>query len=252
MKKWANYLISKVRYDSENLISIAMRHQDTDLGITYGEPVDRLTIASDIKNGLSYITIYNGKNSWKKGHKIQTFSIGGAPYLRIDGNKVKLDYLGDLPELLFIKSNSVLKSTPEISLQSDLEVSTSKQLEKIESLQKQIQELENTQQSKLLSTSRGSLPKESVEELPQELDLVPEPESPIPFISIQLTQLDDLQIQIDKLQNILSNPISFEFKSAEEKIDKQFSEVMKSKNQNKKLEIEYDFIQALQNQNKKT
>ena len=93
MKKWANYLISKVRYDSKNLIFAAIRHQDTDLGITYGEPVDRSTIVSDIKNGLSYMTIYNGKNSWKKGHKIQTFFIRGTLYLRIDENKVKLDYL---------------------------------------------------------------------------------------------------------------------------------------------------------------
>ena len=139
MKKWADYLISKVRYDSENLISTAIRHQDTDLGITLGEPIDRSTITSDIKNGLSYITIYNGKNSWKKGHKIQTFSIGGISYLRIDENKVKLDYLGDLPELLLVKSNSILEPEPP-------------------------------------SSPRGSLPKESAEELPQELDLVPEPE----------------------------------------------------------------------------
>ncbi|MHA7733296.1 hypothetical protein, partial [Nitrosopumilus sp. S6] len=97
MDKWADYLISEVSYDTKHLISVAIRHQDTDKGITKGIPVDRLTISSDIKNGISYITIYSGKNSWKKGKPIQTFSIGGEPFLRIDGNKVELDFLGDLP-----------------------------------------------------------------------------------------------------------------------------------------------------------
>ncbi len=50
MDKWADYLISEVNYDSDHLISIAIRHQETDKGITKGKPVDRLTIYSDIIN----------------------------------------------------------------------------------------------------------------------------------------------------------------------------------------------------------
>lgn len=231
MKKWANYLISKVRYDSENLISAVIRHQDTNLGITYGESVDRSIIVSDIKNGLSYMTIYNGKNSWKKGHKIQTFSIQGSLYFRIDGNKVKLDYLGDLPELLLVKSDSILESIPGSPTQTEI---------------------------KSPSTSKGSLPKESADEFPQELELVPEIESETivrsKLSTIKFTQLDDLQREVDKLQNMISNSFSFKFKSTEEIIPKQFSKVIKSKNQLKKLEnveFEYDLIQTLQKQNKK-
>ena len=66
MNKWTDYLISEVNYDSEHLISVAIRHEDTDKGITMGIPVDRLTISSDIKNGLLYSTIYRGINTWKK------------------------------------------------------------------------------------------------------------------------------------------------------------------------------------------
>ena len=280
MKKWADYLISKVRYDSKNLISIAIRHQDTDLGITLGEPIDRSTIASDIKNGLSYITIYNGKNSWKKGHKIQTFSIGGIPYLRIDENKVKLDYLGDLPELLSVKPNSILEPEPEN------EQATPEQIEKLNQLQKQIEELETVPKPEPPSSPRGLLPKESAEELPQELETVPEPEpeneqatpeqieklnqlqkqieeletvpEPEPeneqATPEQITQLDDLQRQIDKLENMLSNPILFESKSAEEFTPEQISKVKKLEKEIKKLErvdTEYDIIQTLQKQNKK-
>jgi len=115
MEKWADYFISAVSYDSAHLISVAIRHQDTGKGITTGEPVDRLTIYSDIINGLSYITIYSGIESWKKGHKIQTFSIEGKPFIRIDENKVKLDNLGDLLEGPVVKSESVkeLEFQPE-------------------------------------------------------------------------------------------------------------------------------------------
>ena len=137
MKKWADYLISEVSYDSEHLISIATRHEDTDNGITKGKSIDRLTIASDIKNGFTYITIYSGKNSWKPGNKIKTFSIEGSPYLRLDKNKVKLDFLGDLPESSFVETIQELELQPE-----------------------PITEPEPP------SSPRGSLPKESAEELP--------------------------------------------------------------------------------------
>ncbi len=50
MKKWADYLISEVSYDSEHLISIAMRHQDVDSGITKGTFVDRLTMIAYTEN----------------------------------------------------------------------------------------------------------------------------------------------------------------------------------------------------------
>ncbi|MFQ5496922.1 MAG: hypothetical protein ACE5DU_03450, partial [Nitrosopumilus sp.] len=176
MEKWADYLISEVSYDSEHLISVAIRHKETDQGITSGKPIDRLTIASDIKNGSIYVTIYSGKNSWKKGHKIQTFSIGGNPYLRIDGNKVKFDFLGDIREF------PILKYAPPQS----------------ESQPEPITEPESS------SSPRGSLPKDSTEELPQELDLVPEPitepkdEEATPE---QLARLEQLEKQIKKLES---------------------------------------------------
>ena len=53
MDKWADYLISKVSYDSDHLIYAAIRHQDTDKGITKEKLVDRLTIASAIKGFCS-------------------------------------------------------------------------------------------------------------------------------------------------------------------------------------------------------
>ena len=232
MKKWADYLISEVSYDSDHLILVATRHNDTDKGITRGKPIDRLTIASDIKNGLTYITIYSGKNSWKKGHKLETFSIGGSPYLRIDGNKVKLDYLGDLPESSF--AESVL-------------------IEELESQPEPVIEPEPP------SSPRGSLPKESAEELPQELDLAPEPvvEPEEEATPEQLSQLNELQQQIDDLENVLSKQKFSEpivEPEEEEATPEQFSKVKELEKEIEKLEavdIEHEIIQTLQKQNKK-
>ena len=244
MDKWADYLISEVSYDANHLISVAVRHQDTDKGITKGTSVDRLTISSDIKNGLSYITIYSGKNSWKKGHRIHTFSIGGNPFLRIDRNKVELDHLGDLPVVTSIDLNELdlapepvteepepappsprgslpKESAEELPQELDLapepvteepeeEEATPEQLARLEQLEKQIQELESRPEPTPPSP-RGSLPKESTEELLQELDLSLEPviEEPLPepeeeATSEQLEQLDELQKQIDELESKLS------------------------------------------------
>ncbi len=228
MKKWADYLISEVTYDSEHLISIATRHQDTDSGITKGKSVDRLTIASDIKNGFTYITIYSGKNSWKHGNKLRTFSIGGSPYLRIDQNKVKLDYLGDLPESSFAETIQDLESQPEPITESEPP-----------------------------SSPRGSLPKQSTEELPQELELVPEPitepeeEEATPE---QLSQVNDLQQQIDDLENILSNQKLSKSEPEEEATPEQLSKVKELEKEIEKLEavdIEHEIIQTLRKQNKK-
>jgi len=213
MDKWADYLISEVSYDSEHLISVALRHQETEQGITKGKPIDRLTIASDIKNGLIYITIYSGKNSWKKGHQIHTFSIEDIPYLRIDRNKVKLDFLGDIQEFPILKSEST---------------------KKLESHPEPITEPE------ILSSPRGSLPKDSAEDLPQELDLAPEP------ITEQLSQLNDLQQQTNELENILSTQPNL----SKDLPAHQTSKVNKSENP-VDTEIEHKIINILQKQNQK-
>ena len=79
-----------------------------------------------------------------------------------------------------------------------------------ESTEELIQELESQSEpvteSEPPSSPRGSLPKESTEELPQELDLAPEPvtEPEEEATPEQLSQVNELQQQIDDLENTLS------------------------------------------------
>ncbi len=253
MDKWADYLISEVSYDAQHLISFAIRHMDTNKGITKGESVDRLTISSDIKNGISYVTIYSRNNSWKKGHSVRTFSISGDPFLRIDRNKVKLDFLGDLPSV----SNFHLEKfdlapepvTEEPSPEPEDEEATPEQLARLEQLEKQIQELESEPSPEPAPSSpRGSLPKESAEELPQELDLAPEPvtEEPSPepedeeATPEQLEQLDELQKQLNELEIKLSaKPVpKIQSESEIEPVIEEYSESNDLEDQMNELEDE--------------
>jgi len=288
MKKWADYLISEVNYDSKHLISVAIRHQDTDKGITVGIPVDRLTISSDIKNGLSYTTIYHGNNSWKKGKVIQTFFIDGTPYLRLDENKVNLDYLGDLPNssIVIEEPTQELESLPEPAVETAPSSKGSLPKESAEELPQEL-ELLPEPAVETAPSSKGSLPKESAEELPQELELLPEPAVETQDEEVtpeQLSQVNNLEQQIDELEDMLSAQALPEpdeevtpeqlsqVNNLEQQIDEledilfsqldptsegtpeQLSKIKELEKEIEKLEtvdLEHEIIQTLQNQNEK-
>ena len=198
MKKWADYLISEVRYDKNHLISMAKRHEDIETGISDGDLVDRIKISSDIANGLYYITIYNRISTWKKGNKIHFFRIHGQPYLRIDKNKVNQDYLGDIPKIEFTAIPELKEDSPE-------------QIARVKQQERKIAEIksQSNQERKPESPKRpsGTLPKETTVELPQKLDLTPEsvsePEKATPE---QIARVKQLEKQIAKLESSKEEP----------------------------------------------
>ncbi len=193
LKKWADYLISEVSYDKNHLILRAKRHKELENGITKGNLVDRITISSDISNGLTYITIYDRISTWKKGNQIRFYRLDGEPYVRIDENKVNQDYLGDIPIL----------ETPRIP---ESDEATPEQLARLEELEKQIAKLELPSTPEPPKSPRGSLPMDTDEELPQELELAPEPVTKSPSEESdeatpeQLARLEELEKQIAELE----------------------------------------------------
>jgi len=98
--KWAEYLISEVRYSSDHKRILQVKqHEDLDGEVSEGEIVERAIVLSNIKKGTTYMTIHNGLSAtWKRGDKVRAFLVNGDYYIRIDKNKVNLDNLGMLNE----------------------------------------------------------------------------------------------------------------------------------------------------------
>ncbi len=99
MEKWADYLITGASYDENRLLRKIRRRRDTGSGLGPDETVDRLTLASDIKNKVSHVTAYDGGSSWRRGDAVRAYKLGGNYYIRTDGNRIRLDNLGEVADL---------------------------------------------------------------------------------------------------------------------------------------------------------
>jgi hypothetical protein len=98
--KWAEHLISEVRYspDHKRILQVK-QHNDLDGKVSEGEIVERDVVSSNIKKGITYVTIHNGSSkTWKRGDRVKAFIVNGERYIRVDKNKVNLDNLGMLNE----------------------------------------------------------------------------------------------------------------------------------------------------------
>lgn len=98
MKKWADYLISEVKYGKNHLIVQAKIHTENESGIGEGTLVDRSQISHNIKNGKSYRTIFHSLKGWKLGDPVQVNRVDGSFFIRVDKNKTEQDFLGPILE----------------------------------------------------------------------------------------------------------------------------------------------------------
>ena len=99
MAKWADFLISAVKYDDNQRIVQVKQHTDTGENIGDGEIVDRMTLANNLKKGRTYSTVFSNDTNWKLGDRIHLIRTGGEFAIRTDTNKVERDNLKFLPEL---------------------------------------------------------------------------------------------------------------------------------------------------------
>jgi uncharacterized phage infection (PIP) family protein YhgE len=208
--KWADFLISAVVYDSKHRILYAKQHKDTGESITEGILTDRNTIASNITNGLSYVTIFSSNSTWKKGTNLRAYRIGGEYFIRTDGNKVKLDNLGQLPELEIPKGFSKTAPQPEPA-------------------KEQIKKPEPAPPT----SPRGSLPKGYSKTAPQ-------PEIQDEATPEQVARLEELEKQITELENLRNSPKITSTVETESKIDieieQQISRLSEIESKVKKIE----------------
>lgn len=99
MAKWADYVISQADHGSNNKFGNLKQHVDNGKNIGLAEVVPRSTVIANIKKGKSYVTAFNGLANMKKGQQIKVHNVDNDFFLRIDKNKVGLDFLGPIPEI---------------------------------------------------------------------------------------------------------------------------------------------------------
>jgi len=101
MAKWADYLVSKVRYNEEHqhIDQIKVHEDDGSENVTASTIWNRNDLILKIKKGNKAVTIYKDENgSYKKGDTIEVVSIENHEYIKTVGDKIKKDNLGELPE----------------------------------------------------------------------------------------------------------------------------------------------------------
>jgi hypothetical protein len=97
--KWADYVISAVRYSSEPRHIVQIEVMD-DIGekVTNKRIESRQNVVTLLKLKHKIITIYKSENGWKKGDEINIFPVNGREYIKTEGNNKEEDNLGELPE----------------------------------------------------------------------------------------------------------------------------------------------------------
>jgi len=98
MVRWADYLISAVRYDASGSRIQQVRVHGTTVG-----PASiwrRAEVARAIvRRGCSFCTIRKSTDGkWRHGADVHVLRLRGELFLRTDGNATEADNLGELPE----------------------------------------------------------------------------------------------------------------------------------------------------------
>ncbi len=102
MAKWADYLISAVRYvETKTTKHISHIKVHRDLGDSVGESEiwSREDVVNAIDLNSTFITIFeDGNNTFKKGAEVEKIRINNEWFITTEPDQTKKDNLGNLPE----------------------------------------------------------------------------------------------------------------------------------------------------------
>ena len=100
MSKWADYLISAVRFNTaETHIDKVRTHTDNDDSIGSAVDIERSTVVSRIEAGNTFETIYQGNDGkWQRGKRVKVVVINGTKYIKTYADDTTRDNLDDLPQ----------------------------------------------------------------------------------------------------------------------------------------------------------
>lgn len=102
MSKWADYLISAIRYENEmrkNAIAYLKVHQDNGEEVGAGSTWTKDEVINAMYDGKTFYTILKSNSGeWKKGANVALVTKNGNAIIT-DNEYTELDYLADLQEL---------------------------------------------------------------------------------------------------------------------------------------------------------
>jgi hypothetical protein len=100
MDKWADYGISKVRYNAQHThIDKVLAHPDNGDSIGPSSEQTRQDIIAAIKKGITFVTIIlSSEGKWSKGQPVYIIKINGVEYIKTVDNGEEKDNLENLPE----------------------------------------------------------------------------------------------------------------------------------------------------------
>ena len=101
MEKWADYLVTKVRFeqDRRHIRHVRVRQEGMH-GLEPEREFTRAELVRSIDYGRTFVTAFLDaeKSTFQKGGQLRIVDVDGAKYVRVDENKVKKDDLGGIPE----------------------------------------------------------------------------------------------------------------------------------------------------------
>jgi len=101
MNKWADYLISAVRYDSDpnnRMIAYLKVHEDVGESVGESRTWTKDELINALIHGKTFMTIIkDGSGNWKRGFEISIKS-SKEIFIRTDVKNVPGDFLEDLPD----------------------------------------------------------------------------------------------------------------------------------------------------------
>lgn len=101
MSKWADFVITKVKYDkNHNYIEDVERLRDNGTSNLSDKKVkSRSVIINAIKDGFTYVTAFKtSEGNLKKGSIVKIIKINGIEYIKTEENNIERDNLENLPE----------------------------------------------------------------------------------------------------------------------------------------------------------
>ncbi len=100
MAKWADYLISAVRFNQAHThINVVRVHEDRDTSTGPAQDISRQDVIKYLKQGRTFCTVFTGSDgNLKQGQFVEIVTIDGVEFIKTLADRIKADNLDNLPE----------------------------------------------------------------------------------------------------------------------------------------------------------